>query len=256
MSTGDADSRPGGAAAPAKAQPLDMALESALVLVGGLALLRLLALGLLPIALVWPRRVPQGTTVRFMDMGRDVIEELYTNLGHPPAWPVNWLFAARHGVSPDRFDDLYGGPSFGRVHVQPGSEEARSVLATGWTALREPTPTLWATGREARMIIRLGPSAGGWRLYGQAAAAADPNGRSQSVDVAVNGRLAGKLLLHTEPTSWTLVVPAALWKDGLNDIRFEAAWTLPRGRGAALDGVPHFAAWRLDELKLEPAAAR
>ena len=134
----------------------------------GLAALALLAGVNVSVAhLVANGRVPQGTTVRFMDVGRGVIEEAYTALGHPPAWPVNWIFAARHGVSPDRFDDLYAGPPSTRVHVQPGSDEAPSVLVTGWTTVREPTLSIWATGVEARMLVRLAPSSTGWRLSGR-----------------------------------------------------------------------------------------
>lgn len=202
--------------------------------------------------LVEEGRVPLGRTVRFVDAGRDAVESFYTTLGHPPAWPWNWLFAAQHGVSPDRFDDLHGRSASARVHLLPGSDEARTALASGWTLLREPRPALWATAREARILVRLAPSSGNWRVRGRAAAAPDPNGRRQSIDVAVNGRFAGRVMLDAVPASWSVVVPAAWWKDGLNDIRFEANWTLPRGRGAAQDGVPHFAAWRLDELAVDP----
>ena len=206
--------------------------------------------------LVQEGRVRQDTTVRFMDVGREAIEDFYTSLGHPPAWPVNWLFAARHGVSPDRFDDFCGRVPSSRVRLQPGSEEARSALAAGWSFEREPSPTLWATGREATMLFSLAPAGGGWRMSGRAAGAPAPEGRPQTIEVVVNGRLGGRLSLGARPTSWTLDMPAASWKPGLNEVRFEAAWTLPRGRGTAADGVPPFAAWRLEELALDPLATR
>ena len=53
-------------------------------------------------------RVPRDGTVSFVAVAENNAALLSRLVGSPPAWPANWAFAWRHGLSPDRFDLLVG----------------------------------------------------------------------------------------------------------------------------------------------------
>jgi len=60
-------------------------------------------------------RIPRDDTVAFARVARNAAATVSATLGTPTAWPANWVYAARHGVSPRRYDLLGGVDLFGRV---------------------------------------------------------------------------------------------------------------------------------------------
>lgn len=195
-------------------------------------------------------RVLPGDAVSFLTVVQGSAVDFYRTLGHPGSWPANWVFAWRHGVSPGRFDDLFGRTPRHGWGLRIGSPEDAAVLGRGWSRAEEGETGRWAVGEDATLLPTLtDPVDRRLRLRG--AAARDPGARAQSVWVEVNGRAAGSLSLTPGGRAWEAVVPAAAWRPGLNEIRFRAAWRLSRKEAWAA-GQPPFAAWRLEEIGVEP----
>ena len=59
-------------------------------------------------------RIPRDDTVSFPRVARNAAATVSAAVGSPNAWPANWIFAARHGVSAARYDVLAGVDLFGR----------------------------------------------------------------------------------------------------------------------------------------------
>jgi len=195
-------------------------------------------------------RVEAGDALSFLTLAQGSAADFHEALGHPGSWPANWVFAWKHGVSPGRFDDLFGRlPRHGWA-LRMGSPEDAAVLGRGWSRVEEGGAGRWAQGEEATLLFTLTtPVDRRLRLRGMAPR--DPGARTQSVWVEVNGEDAGSLSLTPEERVWEAVVPAASWRPGLNEVRFRAAWSLSRKEAWAVDQPP-FAAWRLEEIAVEP----
>lgn len=67
--------------------------------------------------------IPRDDTVEFSRIARNSAATVSTTLGTPTAWPANWIFAARHGVSAARYDLLAGVDLFGPL--TPGAASRR-----------------------------------------------------------------------------------------------------------------------------------
>jgi hypothetical protein len=195
-------------------------------------------------------RVIPGNASSFLTVVQGSAADLHRALGHPGSWPANWLFAWKHGVSPGRFDDLFGRVPRPAWVLGIGTPEDAAVLGRGWSRVEEGAPGRWALGEDATLFFTLtAPVDRRLRLRG--AAPRDPGARTQTVWVEVNGRTAGSLSLTPEGRAWEAVVPAADWQAGQNEIRFRAAWRLSRQEAWAAEQVP-FAAWRLEEIAVGP----
>ena len=195
-------------------------------------------------------RVQPGDATSFLTVAQGAAADFHEALGHPGSWPANWVFAWKHGVSPGRFDDLFGRlPKDGWI-LRIGSPDDAVALGRGWSRPEEGGAGRWAQGEDATLLFTLTDPADR-RLRLRGAAARDPAARAQWVWVEVNGRAAGSLSLTPEGRAWEAVVPAAAWKPGLNEVRFRAAWRLSRKEAWAVDQPP-FAGWRLEEVALEP----
>jgi hypothetical protein len=70
-------------------------------------------------------RIPRDDTVAFPRVVRNAAATVSSTVGTPMAWPANWIYAARHGVSPGRYDLLGGVDLFGRV--APGTPVRKEV---------------------------------------------------------------------------------------------------------------------------------
>lgn len=191
-------------------------------------------------------RVEPGDALSFLTLVQGSAADFHQALGHPGSWPANWIFAWKHGVSPGRFDDLFGRTPMHGWALRIGSPEDAAVLGRGWSRAEEGGAGRWAEGEDATLFFTLtAPVDRFLRLRG--AAARDPGARTQSVRVEVNGDAAGSLSLTGQERVWEAVVPAAAWRPGLNEVRFRAAWSLSRKEAWAVDQPP-FAAWRLEEI--------
>jgi hypothetical protein len=62
-------------------------------------------------------------------------------VGAPVSWPANWLFARRHGTSPDRFDAAAGKAlaraADGALVLDVGARDDEALLLEGWS-VRHP----------------------------------------------------------------------------------------------------------------------
>ena len=75
--------------------------------------------------------MPPDRLVSFRSVSERTVRELYDRFGYPFAAPANWIFARRFGVSPEKFDRVFGHEGFGnfRLVFDSGSEP---FVATGW----------------------------------------------------------------------------------------------------------------------------
>jgi hypothetical protein len=132
-----------------------------------------------------------------------------------------------------------------------GSAEDGTVMGRGWSRPTRGGPLArWAEEDETTLLVTLTAPADR-RLRLRAAAARHPEGRAQEVSVAVNGRPAGVAQLTPDGQTWDAAVPAASWREGLNEIRFRASWRLSRKEAWSVDELP-FVGWRLETVAIEP----
>jgi hypothetical protein len=85
-------------------------------------------------------RIPRDDTVAFPRVARNAVATVSDTVGSPTAWPANWIFAARHGVSPARYDVLGGVDLFGTLGGVIDIGDLRSdaaLLERGWS-VRHP----------------------------------------------------------------------------------------------------------------------
>jgi len=196
-------------------------------------------------------RVEPGDAISFLTVAQGAAADLHETLGYPGSWPANWVFAWKHGVSPGRFDELFGrSPRHGWA-LRIGSPEDAAVLGRGWSRVEEGETGRWAESEDATLLFTLTAPADR-RLSLRGAAARNPGGLAQIVEVEVNGPRVGRVTLTPEGQSWEARVPADGWRPGLNEIRFRAAWRLSRKEAWAVDQPP-FVGWRLEEIAIGPA---
>jgi hypothetical protein len=193
-----------------------------------------------------------GDTVSFTRAIQEVVADVYGLVGHPPSWPANWLFAARYGVGPDRFDDLYGQLPRAQWRVRLGTAEDAAILGRGWSGPYGESPNVqrWAQGTDATLLFTL-PGPVDRRLVLEGAAAWHSEGRVQGIAVEVNGEAAGRLILTTRARRLGLIVPASLWSEGLNEVCFRPEWVLSP-REAWETGQPPYGAWYAADVWLRP----
>jgi hypothetical protein len=143
---------------------------------------------------------------------------LAAGVGSPVAWPANWIFAARHRLSPARFDLMVGKrlpARGGRPELDVGRTELdEALLAEGWS-VRHPCGSAVCREVEERARLFLPLTGGGWR------ALALTGGGPGRLAVRINGRPAGWLVLPG-PGQEALLATAAPWRRGLNEIILEA----------------------------------
>jgi hypothetical protein len=189
------------------------------------------------------RLLPADDTVSFAAMTETNARLLSETVGTPLAWPANWLFAAAHGVRPDKYDvvagkslaqgsgDNVGTIDFGDDRVDP------ALVLEGWSG-REPC----GTGVCRRVLGRA-------RVLAPLPARPAPPGLDVVVRAAGHGMLqltvneqpGVAVLLDEDSRDRTVHVSADAWRSGVNALVFEAA---PGGEV------------RVDAIVLEPAEAR
>ncbi len=178
--------------------------------------------------------IPRDDTVSFTRVAQNSADLLATAFGSPVAWPANWIFAARHGLPPDRYDLMVGKYLFfmqnnlgGVIDVgaDPGLDAA--LLGEGWGVRA-------ACGGDA--VCR--SVEGRARLFAsldapeplQVSVRAAGTGRLR---IAVNGTPVAEGALQEGLAELTAQVPGARWQSGLNEVGLE---TTPGG-AAQVDRV-------------------
>jgi hypothetical protein len=178
------------------------------------------------------------------------VGDFYRAAGHPGSWPANWVFAARFGVTPDRFDELFGRVPRESVVVRIGSPADGAVLGRGWSRPGPGGLGRWAEEDEVTLLVTLATPASRW-LRLRATSARHPEGREQAVEVLVNGRFVGRAVLTPEGQEWKGLAPEAVWRPGLNEIGLRSTWRLSRSQAQVVDEWP-FVGWRLEEVETGP----
>jgi hypothetical protein len=185
-------------------------------------------------------RIPRDDTVSFPRVARNAAATVSAAVGSPTAWPANWIFAARHGVSAARYDllggvDLFGplAPASGRgafgfegvIDVgQPRTDEA--LLQGGWSVRHpcgvevcrevEGTAELVAPIREPRDVDVMVSAAG-----------------TGTLTLEVNGVPVLAAPLAADVQAHFVRLPRARLRRGLNAIVF----TIPPGGHALVDRI-------------------
>lgn len=178
--------------------------------------------------------VPPDRLVSFREVSQRSVDELYARVGYPFASPANWLFAARHGVSPEKFDELFGHEGFGNFRSSFDAS-IESYVASG---LGPPERDgagrwfRWSMGSQSRLLIPL-KAARSYELSVELRpfAGAIPNHLSTSINGSVQP---GRPLSAPTTLRWTL--DSELWSTGINEISFNYGRTVrPSELGAATD---------------------
>ena len=137
------------------------------------------------------------------------------HVGFPTTWPASWLFAARHGLPPDRYDVLVGRYLFYRQNnqqgcVEPGRETFAPQLEGVWRMEDGdggPVGVLDGPGRVWVGLDRPEDLGLALRVRGQGTLAVD-----------VNGAPAGVLSVGPEWSTQRVAAPRALWRRDLNAV--------------------------------------
>jgi hypothetical protein len=143
-------------------------------------------------------------------------------VGFPTTWPASWIFAARHDVSPGRYDLTVGRYLFYRQNsFGPRLAMARADVAPlldgDW---REPTAVLGRPARcifaRARLFVPLDVPASFELRF----AAAAPGGGRRS-PVTVNGHPVGVVAAGPEWRTTALAASRELWHREINEVSLE-----------------------------------
>jgi hypothetical protein len=221
---------------------------------GVLGLTALAGWNLLLAGQVRRREIPRDDTFAFSEAAARAAHRVYEKVGHLPSAPASWLFAWRYGLSPDRFDRLYGQEPVTRATIAMGTDTDVPFLGRGWS-YPESGPDgatfRWSDGPESTFLVSLAAPRD-YRLAFRGEPGRHPAGPPQSVAVRVNGRVVGTWTLAAGPQTQTLSIDASAWKRGLNEVRFTYRWTVEAGE---VYGTPdqRRIAWRVERLVLYPA---
>lgn len=175
--------------------------------------------------------IPEMATFAFSDAASRAARRTYRTLGHPGSVPANWIFAWRYGVSPDRFDTIYGHREFHNLTIDVGASGDTHFVGRGWS---EPESTSdgstfrWSSGPESSFLLYLFEPYD-YRLALMGEPSRHPKGSSQVILVNVNGQKAARLSLTEGWQTVEAVVPASFWKAGLNEILLTYLWTVEAG---------------------------
>jgi hypothetical protein len=165
--------------------------------------------------------ISRHDTVSFPRLWGTSTQLLADAVGSPPTWPASWIFAARHGVSPGRYDRLVGRYLFYRQNnlggvIEMGAPDTDALLAEGWGDVEERgSVRARRMAERARLFAPLDlPEELELRL--EAAGLQEDT----AVAVTVNGTPAGQAVFggSWNERRWTL--PASVWRPSLNEVAF------------------------------------
>jgi hypothetical protein len=171
--------------------------------------------------------VPRDDTVSFPQVAENSARLLSQSVGSPPAWPANWVFAARHRLPVERYDLLGGAdllatrsPGRGLVDVGLLDQDAASLLE-GWSVRRTCGKAVCreVEGGRARLILPL--------AHAEVLDLSVHAGGEGALEVRLNGVpiLAQELSAEVRPLS--VRVPAARFRTPVNELELR---TTPAGR--------------------------
>lgn len=167
--------------------------------------------------------IPPDRLVSFRSVSVSNVREYYDRFGFPFASPINWIFARRYDVSPEKFDRLFGHEGYGNFRIS-FAEESEPFVGRGWgPPERDPAGEWfrWSIGDRSSVLVPLRQS----RDYQLTVLvrpyeAALPN----RVGLRVNGEAQlPRPVVGKEELRWTL--GSALWRRGINELQLEFART-------------------------------
>lgn len=176
--------------------------------------------------------IPPDRLVSFHEVTAHNVRYFYERFGFPFASPLNWVFAGKYGVSPEKFDLLFGHEGFGNMHLV-FSTDSEPYVGRGWGG-PEVDPEgrwfRWSVGPESTFFLPL-REARDYDLYAQVRpySGAFPN----RIGLRINGRpqrsqsVSGETILR-----WRILSRA--WRPGINVLRFDFA----RTASPEDDGIP------------------
>jgi hypothetical protein len=184
--------------------------------------------------------IPLDDTVAFDRVAGAAARAMAARVGSPPTWPASWVFAARHGLSPERYDLLAGRYLFYR---QNSLEGCVAVAAPGQEALLDGG---WGERTERGGAAVRGLSAPG-RVWVGLDLPEDLDLRVRvfaprpvRVALHVNGSPAGSVEAAAGWGTYRVAAPRGLWRRDLNAVTLHP------------DGTVEVAALRFDRRQVEP----
>jgi hypothetical protein len=159
----------------------------------------------------------------------------YRRVGNPFSFPAYWLFARRYGLDPWQLDQL-GRRMYNNLAIDVGGDNDARFLGSGWGSPEDDAGVSfrWATSTDAVVVAPLKSS--NVEARGQPLEQSDyvvrfralpflfPGAPPQSVELWVNGGLAGRRLLVGEMRDYAIDVPRELLGRNLNVFRFRHAY--------------------------------
>jgi hypothetical protein len=182
-------------------------------------------------------RVPPDRPTSFEDVTVRNVQMFYADVGLPFAAPANWYFAWRYGVSPERFDRLFGHEGFSNLHL-PFDATSEPFVGRDWSesgADASGRPFRWCVGGSCTLLVPLKVA----RSYALTVLVRPATGTSPNwVGLTVNGTPQPKRAVADEETlTWQL--PPPLWHRGTNELRFDFDRTArPSELGPSSDSRP------------------
>ncbi len=206
----------------AQRRPLAVAIAALLVLVAGNVFFMMD---------IRAGRLPTSQGIGF----DQILGASYRYVGNPFSFPANVLFARRYGMRPWQYDQL-GLRIYNNLHLVMGGGVDERFLGYGWSGPEQSDAGTyrWATGTESILVVPL--KAAQVANRGEDLHQADydvifraqpfrfAGAPEQSVELWVNGALAGRVLLGDGVREYRIEVPGALLSRNLNVFRFRYAY--------------------------------
>jgi len=182
-------------------------------------------------------RVAPDRLVSFEDVAVRNVKSFYSVVGFPFAFPASWYFAWRNGVSPERFDRLFGHQGFANLR-QDFDPESEAFAGRGWGEAERDAGGRWfrwCVGGDCTLLVPLRAAAD----YSLTVRLRPADGTSpNALALAVNGASQAEQAVVDE-SALRFVLPAPLWHPGTNELRLGFARTArPSDVGRTTDRRP------------------
>ncbi len=170
-------------------------------------------------------RIPSDNTVSFTQVASNSAEILFDKVGYPFAWPLNWWYGWRHGMSFSEYDTVVGRYFFYinrvRAQVMEIGEDDGGLIGEGWNPpeFRVDRWVRVTRRKEARLFVPL-ERAEKLQLTFRLSVRPQP----VEVIVEVNGREVGRFLAAPGFTDYALPAPIE-WQKGINTLVLRPQFT-------------------------------
>ena len=107
------------------------------------------------------------------------------------------------------------------------TDRTRSFLLNGWSwteLAQDGSPFCWADDIESSFFVPL-TGACDYALSFKASPLFASSCPGQTMEIRVNNKSAGKLMLGKDWTKYSVSIPSSFWKGGNNTVKFKYAWT-------------------------------